>query len=87
MIKTIKKNLGFFLQKLAMEKALNIKIQRVADDDDYLYFLLISEEDAAKLASELGKHKSVESILDQEIKIVRMDMLSQQDRAIRELCR
>jgi hypothetical protein len=87
MIKTIKKNIGFFLQKLAMEKALNIKIQRVADDDDYLYFLLALEEDAVKLASELGKHKPVESIFDEEIKMVRMDMLSPQDRAIRELCR
>jgi hypothetical protein len=87
MIKTIKKNIGFFLQKLAMEKALKIKIEKVTDDDDYLYFLLTSKENAMKLACELGKHKPVESILDQEIKIVRMDMLSQQDRAIRELCR
>jgi hypothetical protein len=87
MIKTIKKKLGFFLQKLAMEKALNIKIEKVTDDNDYLYFLLRSEEDAVKLASELGKRKTVESILDEEIKMVRMDMLSPQNRAIRELCR
>jgi hypothetical protein len=86
-MKTIKKNLGFFLQKLAMEKALNIKIEKVKDKDSYLYFYLKLQEDAVKLASELGKHKPVESILDEEIKIVRMDMLSQQDRAIRELCR
>lgn len=75
------------MRKSAMEKALGIKIQKVTDDDGYLYFLLKSEEDAVKLASELGKHKDVETILDQEIKMVRMDMLSRQDRAIREMCR
>jgi hypothetical protein len=73
--------------KCALEKALNIKIKTIKPDNDYLYFLLRSEEDATKLASELGKHKSVESIFDQEIKVVRMDMLQKYDRAIRELCR
>lgn len=87
MIKKIMKNFGMSMQKSAMEKALNIKIQKVADDDGYLYFLLKSEEDAVKLASELGKHKPVETFFDEEIKMVRMDTLSEQDRAIRELCR
>jgi hypothetical protein len=87
MIKTIKKNLERFSMKCALEKALNIKIKTIKPDNDYLYFLLRSEEDATKLASELGKHKSVESIFDQEIKVVRMDMLQKYDRAIRELCR
>lgn len=87
MIKKIMKNLGMFMQKSAMEKALNIKIEQVTDDNGYLYFLLKSEEDAVKLASELGKHKDVETFLDEEIKMVRMDTLSEQDRAIRELCR
>jgi hypothetical protein len=82
MIKIIKKKLGFFLQKLAMEKALNIKIEKVKEKDSYLYFYLKLEEDAVKLASELGKHKTIYSVQ----KMVRMDMLSQQDRAIRELC-
>jgi hypothetical protein len=82
MIKTIKKKLGFFLQKLAMEKALNIKIKKIKEKDSYLYFYLKLEEDAVKLASELGKHKTIYSVQ----KMVRMDMLSQQDRAIRELC-
>lgn len=87
MIKTIVKKFKMFMRKSAMEKALGIKIQKVTDDDGYLYFLLKSEEDAVKLASELGKHKSVKTILDEEIKMVRMDMLSRQDRAIREMCR
>lgn len=87
MIKTIVKKFKMFMRKSAMEKALGIKIQKVTDDDGYLYFLLKSEEDAVKLASELGKHKSVKTILDEEIKMVRMDMLSRQDRVIREMCR
>lgn len=87
MIKTIMKKIAMFRQKSAMEKALNIKIQKVTDDDGYLYFLLKSEEDAVKLASELSKHKDVESILDQEIKMVRMDTLSEENRAIKELCK
>lgn len=87
MIKMIMKKFGMFMQKSAMEKALNIKIEKVIGDDYYWYFLLKSEEDAVKLASELGKHKSVETILDEEIKMVRMDTLSEQNRAIRELCR
>ena len=87
MIKKIIKKFGMFMQKSAMEKALNIKIQKVTDDDGYLYFLLKSEEDAVNLASELSKNKLVETFLDEEIKMVRMDTLSKQNRAIRELCR
>ena len=93
MIKTIVKKFGMFIHKNRLEKALkqeaclNIKIQKVTDDDGYLYFLLKSEEDAVNLASELCKNKPVETFLDEEIKIVRMDMLSKQNRAIREMCR
>ena len=75
------------MQKSAMEKALNIKIQKVMDDDYYWYFLLKSEEDAVKLTSELGKHTPVETFLAEEIRMVRMDTLSEQNRAIRELCK
>lgn len=87
MIKTIVKKFKMFMRKSAMEKALGIKIQKVTDDDGYLYFLLKSEEDAVNLASELSKHKDVKTILDQEIKMVRMETLSEQNRAIREMCR
>lgn len=80
MIKTIMKKLGMFIYKTQLEKALkqeaglNIKIQKVMGDDGYLYFLLKSEEDAVNLASELGKIKSVETFLDEEIKIVRTEL-------------